>query len=123
MEAPGTAPGSEWFIATAVYFHSRRTGISNIGCNSGEGQTPFDGQIRDKSGFHGELAERAGAWRCLPTGGRKSFQTPDISPSPFGGGRLLSCRQRDEHEPEPKPILDDLVWSVAVMFLFRAGRP
>ena len=31
MEAPGTAPGSEWFIATTVYFHSRRTGIPNIG--------------------------------------------------------------------------------------------
>ncbi len=31
VEAPGTAPGSEWFIATAIYFHSRRTGIPNIG--------------------------------------------------------------------------------------------
>src|SRR6185437_3646419 len=31
VEAPGTAPGSEWFIATAIYFHSRRTGTSNIG--------------------------------------------------------------------------------------------
>ena len=31
MEAPGTAPGSEWFIATTVYFHSRRTGTPNIG--------------------------------------------------------------------------------------------
>src|SRR6201986_3015977 len=26
VEAPGAAPGSEWFIATAIYFHSRRTG-------------------------------------------------------------------------------------------------
>src|SRR6202163_2973441 len=31
VEAPGTAPGSEWFIATAIYFHSRRTGMLNIG--------------------------------------------------------------------------------------------
>jgi hypothetical protein len=31
VEAPGTAPGSEWFIATAIYFHSRRTGTLNIG--------------------------------------------------------------------------------------------
>ena len=23
VEAPGTAPGSEWFIATAVYHHSQ----------------------------------------------------------------------------------------------------
>ncbi len=33
VEAPGTAPGSEWFIATAIYFHSRRTGTLNIGRN------------------------------------------------------------------------------------------
>ena len=26
VEAPGTAPGSEWFIATAIYFHSRQAG-------------------------------------------------------------------------------------------------
>src|ERR1700691_5337043 len=31
VESPGTAPGSEWFIATAIYFHSRRTGTLNIG--------------------------------------------------------------------------------------------
>src|SRR5437763_14275383 len=30
VEAPGTAPGSEWFIAAAIYFHSRRTGNSNL---------------------------------------------------------------------------------------------
>jgi hypothetical protein len=35
VEAPGTAPGSEWFIATALYFHSRRTGRLNI-----EGKSP-----------------------------------------------------------------------------------
>src|SRR5882757_9842409 len=34
VEAPGTAPGSEWFIAAAIYFHSRRTGTPNIGCKS-----------------------------------------------------------------------------------------
>ena len=33
VEAPGTAPGSEWFISTAIYFHSRRTGTPNIGAN------------------------------------------------------------------------------------------
>jgi hypothetical protein len=33
VEAPGTAPGSEWFIATVIYFHSRRTGVPNIGGN------------------------------------------------------------------------------------------
>jgi len=26
VEAPGTAPGSDRFIATTIYFHSRRTG-------------------------------------------------------------------------------------------------
>src|SRR5216683_6583255 len=40
VEAPGTAPGSEWFIATAIYFHSRRAGTLNIGRKSREKQSP-----------------------------------------------------------------------------------
>jgi hypothetical protein len=39
VEAPGTAPGSEWFIATAIYFHSRRTGTPNIGRKGRERQS------------------------------------------------------------------------------------
>ena len=31
VEAPGTAPGSEWFIAAAIYRHSRQAGAPNIG--------------------------------------------------------------------------------------------
>ncbi len=31
VEAPGTAPGSDRFIAQAIYRHSRKTGIPNIG--------------------------------------------------------------------------------------------
>src|SRR6266850_1553125 len=34
VEAPGAAPGSEWFIAAALYFHSRRAGTPNIGRKS-----------------------------------------------------------------------------------------
>src|SRR5712691_540646 len=34
VEAPGAAPGSEWFIATAIYFHSRQAGPLNIGGKS-----------------------------------------------------------------------------------------
>src|SRR5258708_22193818 len=34
VEAPGTAPGAEWVIATAIYFHSRRPGPLNIGAKS-----------------------------------------------------------------------------------------
>jgi hypothetical protein len=49
VEAPGTAPGSEWFIATAVYFHSRRTGNPNIGSNCREGQA-LSGPFRRVSG-------------------------------------------------------------------------
>src|SRR5579871_5503130 len=30
VEAPGTAPGSEWFISTAIYRHSRQAGAPNI---------------------------------------------------------------------------------------------
>src|SRR5262252_4694640 len=33
VEAPGTAPGSEWFITTAIYRHSRQAGSLNIGAN------------------------------------------------------------------------------------------
>jgi hypothetical protein len=33
VEAPGTAPGSEWFIPTAIYRHSRQAGALNIGGN------------------------------------------------------------------------------------------
>jgi hypothetical protein len=33
VEAPGTAPGSEWFIPTAIYRHSRQAGAANIGGN------------------------------------------------------------------------------------------
>jgi len=33
VEAPGTAPGSEWFITTAIYRHSRQAGPPNIGTN------------------------------------------------------------------------------------------
>src|SRR5215467_566622 len=40
VEAPGTAPGSEWFIATTVYFHSRQAGTPNIG-----------GKGRERQGF------------------------------------------------------------------------
>jgi len=31
VEAPGTAPGSEWFISQAIYRHIWRTSIFNIG--------------------------------------------------------------------------------------------
>jgi hypothetical protein len=30
VEAPGTAPGSEWFITMTVYRHSRLPGTTNI---------------------------------------------------------------------------------------------
>src|ERR1700691_5280226 len=30
VKAPGAAPGSEWFIAAAIYFHSRQAGRLNI---------------------------------------------------------------------------------------------
>ena len=31
VEAPGTAPGSEWLIPKPVYCHSRQAGTGNIG--------------------------------------------------------------------------------------------
>ncbi len=35
VEAPGTAPGSDRFIATAIYRHSRQAGLKNIGADRG----------------------------------------------------------------------------------------
>ncbi len=77
VEAPGAAPGSEWFIAAAIYFHSRRTGIPNIGSNgrrrkgAGVRMPPAPGQSGaspapappDCTGFHrsGPLADAAQA--------------------------------------------------------------
>jgi len=40
VEAPGTAPGSEWFITTAVYRHSRQAGTLNIGANAPGSKAP-----------------------------------------------------------------------------------
>ena len=36
VEAPGTAPGSDRFIPTAIYRHSRQAGIGNIGATAGK---------------------------------------------------------------------------------------
>src|SRR6267378_5303682 len=44
VEAPGAAPGSEWFIAAALYFHSRRAGTPNMG-GKGEKNRGLGGQF------------------------------------------------------------------------------
>jgi hypothetical protein len=44
VEAPGAAPGSEWFIAAAIYFHSRQAGTLNIRANHWEKQTEISPQ-------------------------------------------------------------------------------
>jgi len=41
VEAPGTAPGSEWFITTAIYRHSRQAGRPNIGANAPRRKAPL----------------------------------------------------------------------------------
>jgi hypothetical protein len=57
VEAPGAAPGSEWFIAAAIYFHSRRTGSLNIG-----------GKVREKQSFYNVFRPEI---RCSSTGTRR----------------------------------------------------
>src|ERR1700742_814704 len=58
VEAPGTAPGSEWFIATAIYFHSRRTGTRNIGGNASGKKSSFETVFRmEKTGKTGWPAQ------------------------------------------------------------------
>src|ERR1700753_1912022 len=54
VEAPGTAPGSEWFISTAIYFHSRRTGAPNIRSKCREGQWLIGRTFPAKGGKTGD---------------------------------------------------------------------
>ena len=82
VEAPGTAPGSEWFIATAIYRHSRQAGTPNIGAN----------EPRRKSG----------------SGGCANFSAPLVSS--FGdGGRerrhIIATTSRPAPQPSSQPKL------------------
>jgi hypothetical protein len=66
VEAPGTAPGSDRFIATAIYRHSRQAGLKNIGADGGGIKCGREGGRRGDEG--GGEATRAGAgdpsWEC-----------------------------------------------------------
>ena len=82
MEAPGTAPGSEWFIATAIYFHSRRTGIPNIGGKRREKQGPGKPEIRPLN-FAGHVPHHRNSPNCvgLPRTGVLVLSMSSDSPS------------------------------------------
>jgi len=63
VEAPGTAPGSDRFIATAIYRHSRQAGFKNIGADGGGRKSGGEGGRRGDRG--GGEATRAGhRWEC-----------------------------------------------------------
>jgi hypothetical protein len=49
VEAPGTAPGSEWFITTAIYRHSRQAGPLNIGANESGRKSPRRARPRNNN--------------------------------------------------------------------------
>src|ERR1700761_7099021 len=77
VEAPGTAPGSEWFIATAIYFHSRRTGTPNIGPKWLKRQCCFcSRKVRETASEHTELG-----WPRLASRS-KSAECPRKCPRP-----------------------------------------
>src|ERR1700744_1176836 len=77
VEAPGTAPGSEWFIATAIYFHSRRTGTPNIGPKWLKRQCCFcSRKVRETAPEHTELG-----WPRLASRS-KSAECPRKCPRP-----------------------------------------
>jgi len=80
VEAPGTAPGSEWFITTAIYRHSRQAGFINIGpkafrkksqprrdgagqgtaiAKSARGAVPHGRATRDEAIYRGRAGRRA----------------------------------------------------------------
>jgi len=60
VEAPGTAPGSEWFIPTAIYRHSRQAGTANIGGN-GRRRKSERTVLCKESG----VADQAAVWPAL----------------------------------------------------------
>jgi chromate transporter len=97
VEAPGTAPGSEWFIVTVVYFHSRRTGTSNIGWNSSEGQCPSQGQAWGifwmPPGFSPDITPNPHVFGSSPPGlAELFFAFAKISLAGFGGVLVFTRR-------------------------------
>jgi hypothetical protein len=55
VEAPGTAPGSDRFIATAIYRHSRQAGLKNIDADGGGIKCGGEGGRRgDQGGSRGD---------------------------------------------------------------------
>jgi hypothetical protein len=75
VEAPGTAPGSEWFIPTAIYRHSRQAGATNIG---GEEQRRKSGRAVLRR------AMRPRPWhstcRCAPSYAGLQLRWPRVAP-------------------------------------------
>ncbi|MEH2495981.1 hypothetical protein V1294_002460 [Bradyrhizobium sp. AZCC 1678] len=87
MEAPGTAPGSEWFIATVIYFHSRRTGTPNIGRNFGEKQGP---KALNKRGTRGNTF----GLMSLSCGFATNSTVPEVRRVRIGSRRCMNFRQQ-----------------------------
>jgi len=47
VEAPGTAPGSEWFIAQAIYRHSQQADTINIDTNQHFSKSVIELQLQN----------------------------------------------------------------------------
>ena len=94
VEAPGAAPGSEWFIATVIYFHSRRTGSLNIG-----------GKCREKQGRNGVSDPEHDARL------RRLTHTPEVRLHPCQAA--AGCGMNSD----PNPIWT-LAWTFGLMSLF-----
>ena len=121
VEAPGTAPGSEWFIATVIYFHSRRTGTPNIGCNFGgkKGRSRRTGGDYGPPGFRFDGAPlrfrrsfRNAAVRCIPR--CTNFRQPAVRIARRSG--VLQCSNRKGCDCDPVAGLD---CSVETSFAIR----
>ncbi len=93
VEAPGTAPGSEWFIPTAIYRHSRQAGTANIGGN-GRGRKSAGPVLFKKCGFRPDRRP-----------GRQGLDAPSRPPShgTFYRGRRAPGRVRLERPEAPAP--------------------
>jgi hypothetical protein len=100
VEAPGTAPGSDWFIATAIYRHSRQAGFRNIGADGGGikcgARRPAVRAGREMSGprVHSCLAPHAGREPALgrrPEGRQRSGRVRGLLRSK--SSPALTCAQ------------------------------
>ena len=104
VEAPGTAPGSEWFIATVVYFHSRRAGTPNIGGILRKDSALSQGSVWGFSGMLPEFYQyraKSGWFRLVSVSENRGRRSRLNRGGAGSGTRVPLCRFRTARRPFP----------------------